>query len=559
MNFLMEKLANDTFSLWREEGRQSIQENFEVFRGLVAQAKDFAECGKYDMAALYAWIGTLHAQYNHCGLFVSPELENILIKIGQNTIPAISHYHSKSTSLSGKPKKILHVSTNISSPFGGIPRLLRRWIQQDTERSHSVALTGQIPLPVPKMLRDTVLNSHGKIYLLDVENGGVVSTAKRLRQYAAMADMVVLHTWESDVIATIAFANKEQSPPVIYVNHGDHCFWLGACISDVVVNLRESGMRLSQERRDIEAERNVLLPTILEPLERVLSQAEAKRQIGLAEDNLMLLSIARPPKYKTIDGISFADAHVPLLERYERAVLVVIGPGNREDWSAAIQKTQGRIRVLEQTEDTAVFYQAADIYVDSYPFVSNTSLLEAGSYGVPLVTRYPFSDACEILGADMPGLTGNLIRVRNLEDYTAVLSGLVEDEEFRLSVGEATKKKIAETHWGINWQHSLEKAYHRAATLPRKTVSSAPMDKMFLSEPDVFLPRIHGQQFDFDSLIQEAALKFMPLDQRLLHWMRLVKKYGIYKNSSSRLGRFGYFIPNWLRYSLNCLRDRSIL
>ncbi|AKG23975.1 glycosyltransferase family 4 protein [Calothrix sp. 336/3] len=553
----MEKLANDTFSLWREEGCQSIQQNFEVFRNLLASAKDLAECGKYDAASVYAQVAAFHAQYNHCGFFVSPELEHILIKIGRSTIPPISPSRNKSTLFSGEPKKILHVSTNISSPFGGIPRLLRRWIQQDTERSHSVVLTGQIPLPVPKILRDTVINSHGKIYLLDMEKGGVVSTAKRLRQYAAMADIVVLHTWESDVIATIAFANKEQSPPVIYVNHSDHCFWLGACISDVIVNLRESGMHLSQERRGIEAERNLLLPTILEPLDRVLSQAEAKRQIGLAEDSLMLLSIARPAKYKTIDGITFADAHVPLLEQYEQAVLVVIGPGSREEWSAAIQKTQGRIRVLEQTENTAVFYQAADIYVDSYPFISNTSLLEAGSYGVPLVTRYPFPDACEILRADVPGLIDNIIQVRSLEEYTAVLSRLVEDEEFRLSLGEATKKKIAETHWGSNWQHFLENVYHRAATLPRSTVPSVPIDdKIFLSEPDVFLPRIHGQKFDFDYLIQESALKFMPLYQKLLQLMRLVKKYGIYKNSSSRLGLFGYLVPNWLRYSINCLRDR---
>jgi glycosyltransferase involved in cell wall biosynthesis len=545
----------DTFSLWREEGRHSIQQNFEEFRSLLVKAKDFAERDQYDMAALYSWLAALQAQYNHCGLFVSPELENILLHIGRKTI-STSLYPSKSISLLEKPKKILHISTNVSSPYGGIPRLIRRWIQQDTERSHSLVLTGQIPLPVPKILRDAVLNSQGKIYLLDVENGGVISAAKQLRQYATTADMVVLHTWESDVIATIAFANKEESPPVIYVNHGDHCFWLGASISDVVVNLRESGMCLSQERRGIEVERNMLLPTILEPLKRVLSPAEAKRQIGLAEDNLLLLSIARPPKYQTINGISFADAHVPLLERYERAILLVIGSGNREDWSAAIQKTQGRIIALEQTEDTAVYYQAADIYVDSYPIVSNTSLLEAGSYGVPLVSRYPYSDSCAILSADLPGLAGNLIMARDLEEYTAVLSRLVEDEKFRLSLGEATRSKIVETHWGSNWQRILENIYLCAATLPRVTVPSSPMDQMVLCEPDVLLPHIMGsKKFNVDYLIQEGTMKFIPFNQRLLYWIKFVKKYGIYKNTSNRLGRVKCLVPNWLYYRVNCLRN----
>lgn len=52
----MEKLATDIFTLWREEGRQNIQQNFEVFRSLVTQTKDLAEHGQYDAAAVYAQI-----------------------------------------------------------------------------------------------------------------------------------------------------------------------------------------------------------------------------------------------------------------------------------------------------------------------------------------------------------------------------------------------------------------------------------------------------------------------------------------------------------------------
>ena len=37
---------------------------------------------------------------------------------------------------------------------------------------------------------------------------------------------------------------------------------------------------------------------------------------------------------------------------------------------------------------------------NSFPIPSNTSLLEAGLYGLPLVTYYPFGDGCEVMGAD---------------------------------------------------------------------------------------------------------------------------------------------------------------
>ncbi|OKH53127.1 glycosyl transferase family 1 [Calothrix sp. HK-06] len=535
----MEKTINDTLSLWREEGSRQIPQNFEVFRSLVVQAQEFAYNGKYDAAAVYAQTAALNARNKHCGLFVSQELEHILLMIGRKAIQS-NFSPCKSISLPTKPRNILHVSTNVST-YSGIPRLIRRWIQQDTERTHSLALTSQAPDVIPEILRDAVLNNQGKIHIINQRTKSIVARSKRLREIASVADIVVLHAWEYDVIPTIAFANKEQFPPVIYVNHGDHWFWLGSSVSDVIANLRESGMRLSQQRRNIEPERNMLLPTVLEPASRVLSRKEAKRKLGIDENSILLLSIARADKYKTIDGVSFADAHLPLLKQNDRAILLVIGPGERENWSKAIEQTQGRIRVLGQTENTAIFYQAADIYVDSFPFVSITSLLEAGSYGVPLVNRFNYSDACEIMAADMPGLNGNLICVRDLQEYTAVLSRLIEDEELRLSLGEATKRKIVETHMGSNWLHSLENVYTHAVTLPRINFRAVATDKMFLGEPDLFYHRIFDSEGETSADLSLAMyLRFLPLDERLRFWTKLVKKY------SFRGGRLNLWLGTWL-------------
>lgn len=544
----MIKIANDALRLWIEEESHLLEQNFEVFRSLVGQTRDFLQRRDYNTAAVYAQIAALYANGKHCGLFSSPELEHILLTIGQKAIRNKLDIN-KSTSSPATPKKVLHVATSVM-PIGGHSRMLWRWIQQDTERSHSLVLTQQGLNKVPQILRDAVNNSHGKIYILNERIGSVLSWAKHLREIAATADLVVLHIHNYDVIPIIAFANKEQSPPIIFLDHADHLFWLGTGVSDVVVNLRMSGMHLAQKRRGIASERNVLLPIILEPTHRMLSRTAAKQQLGLNESSIVLLSIARAVKYKTIDGITYVDAHIPLLKQYENAILIVVGPGNREDWSDAIQRTQGRIKVYEEREDTAVFYQAADIYVDSFPFVSNTSLLEAGSYGLPLVTRHPYSDASEILGADMPGLTGNLIRVADIDEYTTVLSHLVEDKEFRLSLGEETRKKIAVTHWGDNWQRQLNDVYVHAMTLPSLTGNSVPKDQIFLGEPDVFLPHIYGWNIDFDWLIQ-FNLQLMPLNQRLRHWLKFVKKHGV-------RNRLSLLLPEWFKLNYYS-RFRSLL
>lgn len=535
----MEILADNTFRLWQEEGSRLIPQNFEAFRNLVAQARKYVQSGKYDMAAVYAEIAASYAMSQHCGLFVSPELEQLLGEIGRKTIPS-DNYYSKNISSRGVTKNVLHVATAMHS-IGGHSRMLWRWIRLDTEHSHSLVLTRQAPEKIPKALREAVFNSGGKIHVLNQYVGSLIAWAKQLREIASAADMVVLHIHNFDVIPIIAFADKDKLPPIVFLDHADHLFWLGASVSDVVVSLRETGMKLARTRRGIETERSVMLPIVLEPTQRKLTHTDAKQRLNIPEDNILLLSIARAIKYKTIDGISFADAHVPLLKQYKKAILVIIGPGDSVDWSLAIHQTQGRIRVLGETENTEVFYQAADIYVDSFPFISNTSLLEAGGYGIPLVSRYPYSsDSCDIFGADMPGLTDNLIRVRDLKEYTAVLSRLVEDREYRLFLGQATKNKIAEIHWENNWRYLLNDFYSHVTTVPRVTVTSDATDEMFLDELDVLLPRVHSSDVDINKAIQ-SHLRLMPFLERLYHWYSLGKKYNWRNN------RLNLLLPEWVR------------
>jgi glycosyltransferase involved in cell wall biosynthesis len=541
----MEIKANDSLSLIPEESNHLIKQNFQVFRSLITQARNLAEQGKYAEAVVYAQMAALYGFWRHSGLFVSPELENILHTIGLKTIPA-NLYPRHNKLLPGKPRNVMHVASAVQS-IGGLGRMIWRWIEQDTESSHSLVLTQQASSYVPSIIRDAVYNSGGKIYSLNESTiGGIFSWAKRLRKIAASADFVVLHIWPDDAIPLLAFANKEQSPPVLFLDHADHGFWLGASISDMVINLRSSGMRLSQERRGIESERVALLPIILSPTQRTLSRTEAKRKLSIDENSVLLFSVARAPKYKTIDGVNFADAHVPLLKKYDNAVLVVIGPSDSEDWSAAVERTQGRIKIFTEREDTAGFYQAADIYVDSFPIISITSLLEAGSYGVPLVTRYPYSDACGILGSDAPGIDANMIRANNLEEYTTILSRLVEDKAYRLSLGEATRKQICDEHLGSNWQSSLEEIYAKATSLPRLTAKLDQRDEMFLGEPDVYLEHIFRHACGHDKIDPENLKKWymMPFADRFRFWTKLIKMNGF-----GKIGWIDVLMPQWLYWN----------
>jgi hypothetical protein len=525
----------ETLEQWRLEGVQIIRNNARVFQELLGKSKESARQKRYEEAAFGGCVAAYHAHFLHCGMLASFELEQHLIAIGKKAVT--SGRSDRRHSPQPDQAKILHVATNVSH-VGGIPRMIWRWISQDEGRQQSLALTLQAPYDVPEVITELIQKRQGTVHLLNDRPGGLVARASRLRKIALEADLIVLHVWEQDVVPLLAFGDKQNLPPVVYANYGDHCFWLGAAIADVLANLRETGMRLAQKRRGISAERSALLPIPLTPLERTLTRAEAKSRLGIPQDALMLLSIARGAKYRPIAGVSFADFHVPFLQKHKNAILVVVGPGE-VNWSAAAQKTDGRIRVIAQTEVTGTYYQAADIYVDSFPFVSNTSLLEAGSYGVPLVSRFPYSNESEVLGADMPGLTGNIWTTRTLAEYEMALAKLASDEQLRITVGEATRAGIADKHWGRNWRQSLDELYARALALPRLDGATDRSDQIHLGEPDVYLPHFFGGQADSEAVYQ-TYLGTMPFPRRWTEWSKRCKTQGRYSGYSDLL-------PDWLR------------
>ena len=86
--------------------------------------------------------------------------------------------------------------------------------------------------------------------------------------------------------------------------------------------------------------------------------------------------------------------------------------------------------------------------------------------------------------------------VENAYGYTAVLSRLIEDENYRLNFGEATRVKISETHMGMNWQRSVENLYERASACPMNDILVPAMDEMHIEDLDMLTPYVHNVMSD---------------------------------------------------------------
>jgi hypothetical protein len=518
----------------------TLKASFAEFKRHLSIAEDHYRVGNLEAAAVYASFAANIATIEHCGFFVSPSLEKLLTKIGRKLVDPIIPLTPQPRSKSYR--RVLHVCTEIY-PIGGHSTMLRRWMQADNTRIHSLVLTHQ-RRALPDDLSAAVAQNGGCIHRpLNMRIGGFLSRVKALRKIALQNDVIVLHVGNGDVIPSIAFANTEYYPPVLYLNHADHMFWLGSSIAHLVLSMRQAAMDICELRRSIERRRNVLLPILVDWTIRKAERTDAKSELGLNPNCILLTSVARGVKYRNVGAVTYADVHVPILTKYPQAVLIAVGPGDREDWAKASNAVGGRIRSVPE-QNPKLYFEAADIYLDSYPFCSATSMMEAGGYELPCVSRFLHPPAARICGMDHPGLVGPLIEARSDDEYVNQLSQLIEDRSYRAKIGAAIHKSVYQANVAPHWCDFLEAAYSQAIETPRvdnKEMFPAQLEQCHLGEPDIRLQRLYG--FRLNSLyLLKSCLPDLPFLERLARWNDVRQERGFH----SKKDALKHLVPNWL-------------
>ncbi len=524
-------------------------EAFAAFETYLAKAQASFESGRLGAAAAQAALAAHMGLRPHPGFFASPRLERLLVEIGRRTAPP-SPYRRLIESRR-RVRTVLHVATELAA-VGGLTNMLGRWIAADKARMHSLALTNHRGASVGSV-EAAVTASGGSVHRLNTGIGGLIASANALRELARGYDVIVLHVYSQDVVPTLAFANPASNPPVLLLNHGDHLFWLGVGASDVVINLRDAAQDLSISRRGVDPARNIMVPTIVAPAQRTQSREEAKRVLGIAPDTILLFSAARAMKYRSVEGRSFADAHLELMRRHPSAELWVLGAGDPPDWRTACAAAGGRIKALPETPDTKVYYEAADIYVDSYPFVSSTSMMEAASLGAPLVSRFYGPKEARIFAINHPGIDAPTLHGATEAEYIAHLDRLIADPALRAAKGEEARQAVLHYHTPPSWLNFIEQAYKLAVELapikPDAQLAGMADETFSLGEPDRRLHEVFGYDQRDTKKVLKHYLGLLPFRERMQFWRELRQANAFDSLRDMARG----LLPDWL---VRQLRDQ---
>ena len=449
-----------------------LQANSDAYEWLVANGRPGRTAVTNDDVLGWASAAARFAMVFHPGRFADGAIENRALEIGNGLRSAAAGQRSQRqrNEVTGGRRRVLHVATHVAG-VGGHTRMLYHWVRSDLSSRHSILVTAQGSVPVPNWLAEAVPAGGGAMTVLP-ETMPMSHKAVMLRSLAMdQADLVVLHHNGCDPVPTAAFATAD-CPPVALLNLADHQFWLGSSVADLVVSLRTTGALHAEQRRYVP--RGAVLPIPLGASGATWTRKSARQALGIPDHQVVLLSIGRGEKYRPCGPYDFVATTNKILAREQSARAYVVG-----DTAAGIAphlrcKPHDRLHFVGSLDDPSRYRAAADVYLESFPFGSNTALLEAAACGLPVVPAY--APLFQLLVAGNDSLDGALPNPATEEEYVERVRTLIRLPALRYEFGESLRRKVLGQHVGAGWLEHLASLYERTDRLthaPRSIPSSA--------------------------------------------------------------------------------------
>jgi len=214
---------------------------------------------------------------------------------------------------------------------------------------------------------------------------------------------------------------------------------------------------------------------------------DLRRRLNIPDSAVVLLTVAQSYKYATETSPSFAQLAGQALASLPDAHLIAVGSSPETDqWTGLEAAFPERVHLLGTVLDLNPVIASGDIYLDSFPFASITSVLEATMAGIPALC---FQDGTHSpLQFDDYTLHPRL--ASTADAWVSAIEEWCDDAEARRAAGARMQLETLQGHFGPSWDNQLEALYRDVRT----GTATCPTETNGIVQPyDVDTFRLHSR------------------------------------------------------------------
>lgn len=447
----------DKIAIEAKQMQQTIRASQYLFLSELKSAEQFVAQNELDIALHIAAGLSTYAYLNFTSFYSSYRLEKLVQTIGSKVMQPATHEPKPN---SGK-RRILHVASELYE-LGGHTPLLLKWIQRDQDSEHAVFLTRQKAATVPEKIFAQHQVSQSVICRTS-KGESLVETAQQLLNAAGGYDFLVLHIHPDDIVPLLAFAHTKPVP-VYFLNHADHCFWLGASILDGLIQLREPSIELDKKRRGIDAQQFVLtIPVNAQSYRSNASKNDVLSKYGITEQQpFVLLTTSTESKFNPLLEYNYFESVIPVLDQNPQAVLIIVGISSDKHLAVKYNHPQIKYVGYLSPEELASIENIVDIYLETFPNSSFTALLQVLMKGKPV--QFMFSPP-----ALFRLFSNSEYYPANKKEWQKQLNERIQQPHVLTAYTHVLTQKVKSEYSIEAWHNALKKFYqyadtHKAAT-----------------------------------------------------------------------------------------------
>ncbi|WNI35646.1 hypothetical protein [Chryseobacterium sp. SG20098] len=413
-------------------------ENKKFFLKTLKIAKLLFDEKKFNDCLMYIEKVSYSAWYNFPGYYTSNCFESIIRNIALKSLD-FDNVNIQDTA----EDKTLHLFSEISS-IGGHSKLIFSWMENDKNSKHYLLSTWQNFQEVSEIAKSYQYNIDHNLFVYD-QKLSIIEKAQKIVDTLKenYFSRIVLHIHPHDVIPSLVFSSQKLKSPVFFLNHAEHTYWLGAPVTDFLLQIRESNILKDSENRNIPVQDQFFLPI---PVDESYSLKKTEK------NTFNIISIGRASKYEPNQEYNFYEEALKIVKKFEHVVFTIIGielnNPNRKIY------THERLIFIHPTRDINPYIETADLYLEGFPIPSFTSLLEPAMAGVPFVLHYNPAGVYKVFDDNNEK---GIFYSKDLKSWELEVERIITDENYKNLITRQQLTYLQENYSSEGWNRKLAK------------------------------------------------------------------------------------------------------